>query len=250
MKTENIKKVAKITFDVLLYCFLGLCVIALVCVFNARQNGNDAVSMFNHEVRIVVTNSMEKCELTDVSKYKIKDLPVKSAVVIEKVPEKEQKSNEWYRKLKKGDVLTFKYYYTKQLTITHRLVDITEKSTGGFILKLEGDNKSSESPLSQTIDTSEINSYNYVIGKVVLASYPLGIVLSSLQSPVGLSCIIIIPSFIIIIYEVMKIINVLTKDKKLKLKEESLKKDNEIEELKSRLALLEKQNSDEKREDS
>ena len=247
---EKTKKITKITIDILLYCFLGICLLGLISVINYRKSSNEAVAIFNREIRIVVTNSMEKCDLTDVSDYKIKDIPVKSAIIIEKVPENKEKADEWYDKLEVGDVLTFKYHYTaQQLTITHRLVEKTEKSTGGYLLKLEGDNKNSEEVLEQIIDTSADDAYDYVIGKVVRVSYPLGVVISSLQSTVGIVCIIIIPSAIIIIYEIIKIVNVLEKDKKLKLEEESSKKDSEIEELKKRLATLEKEKEG-KKEDS
>ena len=46
--------------------------------------------------------------------------------------------------VKVGDVLTFRYVYATQVTITHRITSITEEANGEFIIELAGDNKNSE----------------------------------------------------------------------------------------------------------
>ena len=120
---------------------------------------------------------MDKCELTDVSGYRIKSIPVKSCIFVQVAPEDEEQKKEWYARLKVGDVLTFRYVYTRQETITHRIVSIEEKDSGGYIITLEGDNKNADSEqLRQTIDTSLTDSPNYIIGKVTGQSYFLGII--------------------------------------------------------------------------
>ena len=156
------------------------------------------------------------------------------------MPTDPAEADAWYRSIKVGDVLTFRYVYTSQLTITHRVVGITEKETGGFIIELEGDNKDSDSKLlRQVIDTSEPNALNYVIGKVTGQAYLFGLFLTILKQPVGLICIIIIPCFLIILLEVIKIISVVNAEKKKRAQEETQKKDDELEELRRRLAELE-----------
>ena len=83
--------------------------------------------------------------------------------------------------------MTFKYVYARQETITHRITEITEKPAGGYVIKLEGDNKNSDTEtLAQTIDTSLADSPNYVVGKVTGQSYVLGLLITALKSPVGL----------------------------------------------------------------
>ena len=66
-----------------------------------------AVNFFGYEMRTVLSDSMEKCDETDVSGFEIKDIPVKSLVFTETVPTGEA-AEEWYANLKVGDVLTFK----------------------------------------------------------------------------------------------------------------------------------------------
>ena len=139
-----------------------------------------------------------------------------------------------------GDVLTFRYVYTSQVTITHRLVQKTPKDTGGYVLTLVGDNKNADTELlTQTIDTAKTNTMNYVIGKVTGSSYLLGVLLSILRRPIGIVLVIIVPCFIIILLEVFKIIGVVTAEKKKREQEEKIAKENELAELRRKLALLE-----------
>jgi uncharacterized membrane protein len=157
-------------------------------------------------------------------------------------PKDEAELNEWYRSLKVGDVLTFKYVYQTQVTITHRITEpVVEKDTGGFIIKLAGDNKSSgEGVLEQTIDTSVPNNANYVIGKVTGQAYIFGTIMSFLMSTLGMVLIIMVPCAVIIILEVVKIAKAVGSDKRKQEEEEKAKKDDEINELRRRLAELEK----------
>ena len=155
------------------------------------------------------------------------------------IPENEAERTKWYDSLKEGDVLTFKFTYTKQETITHRLTKKTPIE-GGWLLELEGDNKTSEDgALTQIINTTLKNSTNYVIGKVTGQAYLLGLLMSFLMQPVGMILLIIVPCFIIILLEVLKIAKVLGADKKKREQEENEKKNSELEELRRKLAELE-----------
>ena len=233
---KKLKKGFSVFTSVLATLFFVLCMFALVVTITSKKDADGAMSIFGHQLRIVVSDSMEKCDQTDVSDYKIKSIPVKSMVFIELVPENEREAQEWYADLEVGDVLTFKYTYVKQETITHRIIDIEEKETGGYIITLEGDNKASGSTtLKQTIDTSIVGSTNYVVGKVTAKSTVLGHVVYAVMQPLGTALIIIVPCVAIIIMDVIKIVSVLGEGKKKKQQEE-------IEELKRQLnELQEKQ---------
>ena len=240
MEKTKIKKIGNTVLNVVLYIFLALCLLALLITLVSKKGNDDAVEVFGYQMRIVTSDSMAKNEFTDVSAYKIKDIPIRSMVFIQTVPDDEAKAEEWYRSLAVGDVLTFRYVYTSQVTITHRITSITEKSTGGFIIELEGDNKSSEDgAMVQIIDTSIPNNMNYVIGKVTARALVFGVIMSFLSQPVGMILMVILPCSIIMLLEILKIVRLLTADKKKKEKEESEKKDNELEELRRRLAELE-----------
>ena len=83
----------------------------------------------------------------------------------------------------------------------------------------------------------------YVIGKVTGQAKIFGALMSFLMQPVGMILIIILPCFIIILLEIIKIAKVLSADKKKREQEEKEKKENELEELRRKVAELEKETS-------
>ncbi len=236
-KTKAKKIIAAIP-EILSYVFFAVCMAVLALSVSVKKDADGAASLWGTQIRVVVSDSMAKSDATDVSPYKIKDIPVKSMVFIDLVPEDEQKADEWYEALQVGDVLTFRYVYVKQETITHRITKITPKQTGGYIIELTGDNRSSDTDtLQQTIDTSLTDSPNYVIGKVVGQSYVIGLLMTAVKSPVGIVCIVIIPSLIIAVFEIFRITGVLLAGKRKR-------RDDEFEEMKRQLELLQKRQQD------
>ena len=232
--------------NVFIYVFLGLSIILLCLSITSKKDKNDAINIFGYQMRIVISPSMEKNENTynDIKKFKIKDLKVKSLIFIKKVSDNEDL---WYENIKKGDVLTFRYTYdNKQETITHRVIDIYKNESGiGYTINLQGDNRDkNDSVAIQTIDTSDENSTNYVIGKVVAKSYFFGLLIYSLKQPIGIVLLVIVPSLIIIILEIIRIINYINEEKKKKIIEEKNKQQDEIEDLKRKLASLEEKSKD------
>ena len=103
----------------------------------------------------------------------------------------------------------------------------------GYIIKLQGDNINDTDDVGiQIIDTTDINSTNYVIGKVTSKSYLLGLFVYSLKQPLGIVLLVIVPCLIIIILEIVRIINYFNDIRKKK-------HECEIEALKRKLACLE-----------
>ena len=252
MKGENktFKKVMSVILDVIVYAFIILGLFTVTLTVISKRDDDGAVNVFGMQMRIVISSSMEKYDGTDVSAYRIKDIPIKSMVFIELVPEDEKAAEKWYSELQVGDVLTFRYKYDTQETITHRIVKIKPKASGGYIISLEGDNKASDAKtLKQTIDTSLADtSPNYIIGKVTGQSRILGFLVYSLKQPLVILFLIVVPCVVIIVFQIIKIVNILTADKKKRFAEEKQKmaKDkekqaSEIEELKKQLAALQKQ---------
>lgn len=240
-KKDVVKKTLKIVGDVLLFLIIALALFVLVVSITSKKDADGTATVFGCQLRFVQSSSMEQCAETDVSGYEIKSIPVKSCVFIEVVPENEEQKAEWYKALKVGDVLTIKYVYTKQETITHRIVKIQEKETGGYIITLEGDNKGSDSRLlTQMINTSLQNTPNYVVGKVTGQSYLLGLLVYALKTPVGIVCIVIIPSVIVLIFEVLRLVKVFGGEKKEKLAEKQKAQELELEELKRQLEELQR----------
>lgn len=239
MNREKIKKIKGITFDILLYLFLSICLITVALTIISKKNEDGVAELWGYQMRIVSSNSMAKCDQTDVSDYEIKSIPLRSMVFVKVMPQDETGAEEWYRDLRVGDVLTFKYVYTSQVTITHRIVSITEKESGGYIIELAGDNRNSNSDqLTQSIDTSIPNNLNYVIGKVTGQAFLLGFVVSLLKSTLGIIFIVIVPSLIVIFMEILKIVGLYQAERK---KREQDEKDVEIEALRRQLAQLKNQ---------
>jgi len=251
-KKRMLKRAAVITANVLLYTFLIVCLIGVTLTVTAKRDEDGTSTIFGMQMRYVLTESMEECDATDVSDYDIKDIPQKSMIFVDVVPRDPVDAAEWYSDLEEGDVLTFKYVYTRQETITHRIIDIEEKKDGtGYIITLRGDNVSEDGgALTQVIDTSKSNSPNYVIGKVVGQSYFLGLLVHTLKSPAGMVCIIILPALIILFLEVLKIVRLFTRERKAKDDKAREEQQNELDELRRRLAELESHNTQSAKEES
>ncbi len=242
-KPSNGKRIAKKIVDVTLrsftYVFFLFCMLALVLSISIKKDADGAATVFGRQMRIVATDSMERCAETDVSGYKIKDIPVNSMVWIEVAPTDEEKAEEWYSKLQVGDVLTFRYVYARQETITHRITNITKKETGGYIIQLAGDNKSSNArTLTQVVDTSLTDSPNYVIGKVTGKSYFVGTIITEMKSPAGLIGLVLIPSLIIAIYEIVRLFSVLMAEKNKRHQDETQTLRQELAYIRKELELL------------
>ncbi len=253
-KSKKQKNVFRIVLNVIVYTFFVISAVALILSIVAKNSHEGSAELFGRRYMTVLTSSMEKCEETDVSEYEIKDIPVNSLIFIDPVPEDSEEAEAWYADLEKHDVLTFRYFYGTQITITHRIIDIYKNPDGdGYTIILEGDNKCGDTDiLTQTIDTSDENSLNYVIGRVTGQNKALGFLITLLKSKVGLICFIIIPSVIIAILEVVRIISVINEKKRNKVisqqEEEMNDLRRQLEELKRQQAESAEQNQPEQNE--
>lgn len=244
---QKVLKALQIAGDVLFCMIIAFALFVLIISVSAKRDADGTANVFGYQLRFVRSGSMEKCDQTDVSGYKIKSIPVKSCVFIKKAPapEDQQALKEWCSALSVGDVLTFQYskYGAANIqdkVITHRIVKIEPKE-GGYIITLEGDNKNDTGSVGQqVIDTTKADGLDYIIGKVEGQSYFLGLCVYALKSPVGLVFIIIVPCMIVIAYEVIKIITVLNKDKKDRQQQEKTAKEDEIALLRKQLEELQK----------
>lgn len=247
---KKAKKILKTISFILLYTALAFGLLAVIFTLTAKRSEYGASQIFGYQFFTVESESMEKSEICDVSAYDVKSIPLHSLVFVQLKPEDKQELQEWYSSLEVGDVLSFRYRYAKPTTITHRIVSISENSTGGYIIELRGDNGDG-SQLTQTINTShDATGSNYIIGKVTGQSRLLGALLFAIGQPLGLMFIIIVPCIIIILLEIFRIVTVIGEDKRKKLLEEQRKKDDEIERLKKRVAELEINNTSQNEENN
>lgn len=133
--------------------------------------------------------------------------------------------------IKVGDIITFisTSSISKGLTITHRVVAITE-TENGLEYKTQGDNNLS--PDSTTVQ------FKNVLGKVLFKVPQLGRLQSFLSSSYGWLIIVVIPALLIILSDILKIFRLTGAKKKVnealttevKKEEKEKEKKKEIEE--------------------
>ena len=221
-----LQKILDVALTVIVVIVVIIAVFVLFVTITSKKSPDGAADIFGYQMRTILTGSMEKCkhedpseecDHVDVSKYEIGHLPVDTMIFIELVPEDKDEANEWYKNLKEGDVLTFQY--TGMGVVTHRIIEIETNSTGGYEIDLMGDNRGDDGTAGvQTIITNNADSANRVIGKVVGQSVFLGKAVTIIRKPVGAIFVILVPCLLIVIVEVVKIIVVLTEDKRAKRK--------------------------------
>lgn len=160
-----------------------LAAIAILIIAASPKMEDGTTRIFGHELRLVATNSMADNGNVDTSGYKIGSFDKDTLVAVECVPDDEKAALDWYAGVKVGDVLTVRYTYNVQMTITHRVTEVRAKDDGsGYIISLKGDNYSSDAgTLSQVIDTSDPLKMHYVIGRVVWKSHTVGVIVGAAQ---------------------------------------------------------------------
>ena len=244
-------KIVNIILDVLFVAFAVFAITAIIFRSTTSNNKNGR-SINGTQLRTVETASMAENNHIDpetYKSYKIKTLPVNTLISIKEVTEKN--SDKFYSDLKVGDVVTFVYYTTinnkkGQYVFTHRLT-AKDEVTDGYRLTLMGD---AEKPsggvqIVYTNPTTAEQSFSYVIGKVTWSNHPVGEVVSFVKSRNGILLLVVLPCSILFLYEIGKIIYLVSKDKKMKKQLAVEEKQNqldssqaEIEALKAQLAAL------------
>lgn len=180
------KKVLSILFDCLIVLVIVFAVIVTFMSLSSNENG--ITNIGGYMPLNIQSNSMEPT----INKGDM--------IVTKKFD---------YSKLKVNDIIS---YLTKEqdktIIITHRIVDISDN---GIVTK--GDNNNSN-------DKSLVFESNF-IGKYNDTKIPfLGSILTFLQSQVGFFIFIIIPLFILFIYQLYKFVSTIMEEKKKELIEQ------------------------------
>lgn len=236
MNQAQVKKIARVASTVLLFLIVIACGIAMILALLAKRADGDAPTLFGYQLRVVTTDSMAACDLTDVSDYNIGSIPAGSMVFIKTMPEDTAEAENWCQDLQVGDVLTFRYTYAEEVTITHRIISITEKETGGYLIELAGDNKNSttyNNQLTQTIDTSIAVRSNYIVGKVTGQSALLGAIAGR---PTAILLMALLVGFLVILIEAMRFVSLLQKQGMTELKAELADLQHRLADIERRLA--------------
>lgn len=244
-ETKEIKKskrALKITGNIVFYVVLAFfLVLADFSITSRVTNGRIGDSQY----LVVISGSMDGERQEE---YDIKTIPVKSLVKVDLV--KEGKEEDFYSNLKKGDVLTFNYVSLNNTTITHRIIeDPIKQADGVYKYILKGDAVEGDSEIQTLYSDGRTGE---ILGKVSFVSLPLGQIHFFMSSKVGTLVLVILPSSAICIFEIAKIIYLVSENKRKKkeeiTKEETNKKDKEIEELKRQLEEAKKEKESSKAE--
>ena len=231
-KTKN-KKIAKKVGSILFYACLSVIFVFAAFSLTSRFTGG---RIGDSQFLVVVSSSMDG---EPQEEYEIKKIPVKSLIKVDLIKDGEEKT--FYSSLKKGDVLTFNYLALNNVTITHRIIEEPTLLSDGetYQIKLRGDAVEGEGNIQTVYSDGRTGE---VIGKVSFVSLPLGRIYFFMSSKVGMLVLIVLPCSAVCIFEITKIIYVVSeskrKDKEKANQEIQNQKDKEIEELKAKLESL------------
>lgn len=167
---------AKIAFALLsLLLFSASCVAAL---FFFGERG-----LFGYGARLMLSSSMAE-EPAACPEEEFRTIPLGSLIVIRLVPNETAAREAFFAEIETGDVLTFRYQTVGgAVTITHRVKAI-EPSGDGYHIELGANG---EHAGTQTINTGDPQSGNFILGKVVFCSLPLGVLLGTMRDPLFLA---------------------------------------------------------------
>lgn len=226
-KNKEPKQKLKLIGNIIFYIVLGI-LFLLACLSMTTRITKGKIG--NSQYLVVISGSMdgEKQE-----QYDIKTIPIKSLIKVDLI--QEGKENDFYSSLKKGDVLSFNYLSLNNATITHRIInDPIKDDKGVYKYILQGDAVEND---TQTLYSD--GRTGEILGKVTSVNVPLGYFYSFISSKVGTVVLVILPCSAVCIFEIVKIIYVVSEEKNKKKqavqKAETDKKDKEIEELKRQL---------------
>ena len=128
-------------------------------------------------------------------------IEVKDIVVTKKIPAEE---------LEVGDIITFIAPDSRYggISITHRILDkVYDESIGSYTYRTKGD-------ANNTADSALVPNDN-ILGKVILKIPKLGFIQDILTSKGGLIFAVLIPSLVILSYDIMKILKKIGQKTKL-----------------------------------
>jgi signal peptidase I len=159
----------------------------LILVFLCSIYFSLTPSMFGYKIMTVLSGSMEP------------DIKPGDVVIDKDVSP---------RLVKVGDVITYKT--TNNILITHRVLDIEEKS-GQVVFKTKGD--------ANNVEDEKLVSEEDLVGTLVLRIPYVGYALHFVNSRFGLALFILIPIFILLTDQVITILSELKKVKTAKSEE-------------------------------
>jgi signal peptidase len=212
-KSKNSLKVVKITLNVVFYTLIALLLLYSIIVITSRGE-NSIPNVFGNGLLAVETDSMVG---DNKDSFNPKDL------IFVKILSEDQKAN-----LKVGQVITFNDPAKQGRLNTHRIVDIRPDG----LIQTKGDNTSQPDIYLLELD-SVVAIYTSKLAAV-------GGLILFLQTQLGFGLLVLLPIFLVLVYQGIVLFNNIYKLKKAKLEEEfaekrSLEKTELMEEEKEKI---------------
>lgn len=213
-------KLVKTIFNIGFWLIIGVIFLITLFMLLTKQEESESSNVFGYSPIVVLKDSpsMEG----PITEYDIPTIKSQSLIIIKNLPAKNEE--EFIKSLKVGDVITFKCGTGIKMgkVITHRIIQIDTQPVGDVLtyrIVAHGDNNP-ESDVE--IVTNSTDTEGILMGKVVWVNYGLGLAYYFLISVYGLVFVVILPSTIMIIVEVTKIIKIVDKKKSDKMRAQLL----------------------------
>lgn len=226
-KRPIVSVIGEVVADVVIVLFILFGALNLYLAIATKRN--NAANLFGKQARLVLTGSMSPT------------IPTNSLVLVD--------TSGNHKNYEVGDVLTFKYDPYGSLPTTHRVIAKEANDSGIVYYTLQGDNPSATA-------TQHV-PYTDVIGKVTFHSLWMGKVVTFSKGVGGWICFVLVPCGLVIGYETYHIVKIVksSKNEKEPVPESAVpdkpvgqtqeERNQELEELRKRVAELEKQNRQE-----
>ncbi|MBR2246582.1 MAG: signal peptidase I [Bacilli bacterium] len=194
---EKIKFLGRFIAKVILYVIIVLfsLVYALCCIYF----GNMLHNMHKNENRPTLFNTY-----VIVSGSMVPNINIQDGVVIKR---------EEMKDLKQGDIITFVTHDPRYdgYIITHRII-AKEKTNGNYYFRTKGD--------ANSVEDSYLVTKDDIYGRVFLKIPKIGYLKTFLSNTMGWLILVIIPSLIIVVYDVLKLVRHVNKKPVKEEKEE------------------------------
>ena len=234
-KTKWTKK--KIILEIAEWFGVAVCVliVAFIAIFASNKpSSKSSGSVFGFETRLVVSGSMEGSDdfyKNEGKDYKIKKIPVGSAVFIDSVPINDvfdknhekytDKFKDYISKISINDVVTFTPMDQPTVPITHRVINVETRADGKVVYTTHGD--------ANQADVTETFFAENLIGKVIGVNKFVGDLYNNFFTKKwAVAIVIVTPCLAVMTFEIVKVIKIVKEDKKQKAAIESNSLDHKI----------------------
>lgn len=195
-KNQKTKKILSIVFNVIFYILILLLLIVAISSIRSKKNGG-IPNVFGYGLFVVESSSMDGNE---------KDSFAKGDLIICKMATKKSRAN-----IKIGDIVVF-HDVMEDKNISHRVVNVTTNTSGDIVVITQGDKTALDHPLDKYVAGQSNTGYHIetVLLDDIKAIYVScakngGNAIKTLQTPKGFGLFIVLPTAVLVLFEVVSL---------------------------------------------